>query len=306
VPRDLVTIGIAWIRRTGEGEELWFASDSRLGGDGYIWDDCPKLVILPRRDAVAAFSGTTRQAYPLLLQIANAVRAYPPARTGSLEFFDVLGHLERVINSMLDRLVVDPGVHGAPEARRAFGTSGDAIVLGGFSRAVGGFVLRALEYDSANENWRFARVRGSPVKIGSNKVFRIFGDAPSRRRYRDMLESRLQAAGKLRSSAYFDFEPIETLWAFLEMPSSSDQPLPPGRRPMTTGGSVQVIRVLAGADAAPFAVRWEAPPTRDYLLGRRCFPYEHIDAPLIARSNDPGRMLQITAPNDWSILDMAE
>lgn len=296
-----MTIGIVWKRKSSDGEELWISSDSRLTGDGLIWDDCPKLVVLPRRDAVAGFSGTTRQAYPLLLQMANAIRAYPPARTGSLEFFDLAGHLERVANSMLEDVKLDPAVRGTPEIKRAFGTPGDSIVLGGFSRAAGGFVLRALEYDTANRNWRFARVRGSPVKLGPNLVFRVFGDRPSRRRYSEMLVDKLAERRKTKTAAYFDFEPLEVLWTFLNLPSSAERPLPPARRPETTGGAVQALRVLAGADVTPFAVRWGSDPARDFLLGRPCFPYERPDVPLIMESSDTGRMLQIIAPTEWAI-----
>jgi hypothetical protein len=137
----------------------------------------------------------------------------------------------------------------------AFGTPGDSIIIGGFSRAASGFVLRALEYDPANRNWRFARVRGSPAKVGPNLVFRVFGDRPSRRRYDEMLRVRLTEQRKIKTSAYFDFEPIEVLWSFLKLPVSEEEPLPSGLRPETTGGAVQVLRVLAGAEATPFAVR---------------------------------------------------
>jgi hypothetical protein len=78
-----------------------------------MWDEYPKITPLPRRDAVATFSGSTAQAYPLLLQIANAIRAYRPAEDGTLEFFEVIGHLERVANTMMRSLVVDPWLRGA-------------------------------------------------------------------------------------------------------------------------------------------------------------------------------------------------
>lgn len=116
-----------------EGDELWIACDSRLSGDGYLWDECPKLFPLPRRDAVAAFSGSTGQAYPLMMQFAHAVSAYRPAREGTLEFYDLIGHLERVANSVLTRLNPDPalGPMGLPQE---FSSSGGAVVVGGFSR----------------------------------------------------------------------------------------------------------------------------------------------------------------------------
>ena len=141
-----MTIGAAWIRRDGDGEALWVASDSRLSGDGNIWDTCPKLIALPRRDAVAGFSGSTAQAYPLLLQMANSISSYHPARDGTLEFLDLVGHLERVANDMMRSLEPDRGIVGATDSEGVFATYGDSLVIGGYSRAQNCMVLRALGY----------------------------------------------------------------------------------------------------------------------------------------------------------------
>ena len=62
-----------------------------------------------------------------------------------------------------------------------------------------------------------------------------------------------------------------------------------------------MLRVLAGAEAVPFAVRWGAEPPRDYLYGRPCFPYERPDVPLLVASDDADRMLQLIAPTEWTI-----
>lgn len=86
------------------GRSFWFASDSRLTGDGNVWDDCPKLFLSPRRDLAAAFSGDTAQAYPLLLQIANSISAYWAAADGTLELTSLIEHLEQVVNHMLGRI----------------------------------------------------------------------------------------------------------------------------------------------------------------------------------------------------------
>lgn len=141
-----MTVGVAWIRQRPNGDELWLASDSRLSGDGYLWDSSPKLFLVPRRDAVAAFSGETAQAYPLLLQIGNAMIGYEPAASGGLEFTRLAKHLERVVNLMMERLEVDPQVSGAGVAS-PFRGLGDVIILGGYSRAARGFVLRRLHFE---------------------------------------------------------------------------------------------------------------------------------------------------------------
>jgi hypothetical protein len=157
-----MTVGAAWIRRGRYGEELWFASDSRLTGDGNIWDDCPKLLPLPRRDAVAGFSGSTAQAYPLLLQISNAIDCYHAAADGTLEFFNLVAHLESVVNAMMSRLVPDPAVTGTPFAGPEFATIGDTLILGGYSRTENRLVIRTLRYLPEHRIWNFS-VHGEEV-----------------------------------------------------------------------------------------------------------------------------------------------
>jgi hypothetical protein len=126
-----MTIGAAWIRHGKHGDELWLATDSRLSGDGYVWDDCPKLLLTPRRDAALGFSGSTSQAYPLLLQLANAIGAYRPAADGTLEFFELAGHLERVVNLMMERLAPDSAVSSIDPNHREFSSSGDTLLFAG-------------------------------------------------------------------------------------------------------------------------------------------------------------------------------
>ena len=148
----------------------------------------------------------------------------------------------------------NPGVAGAA-GRREFASRGDVIIVGGFSRQAHGLVLRALKYEANPDGWRFTRVRPSP-SLGKARILRIFGDNASRSRYYYRLQQLLSTRGTLGSSAPFDLEPLEALAEFLKLPASGLRPLPQTNRPPTTGGSPQVVRVAAGADATPFVVRW--------------------------------------------------
>lgn len=292
-----MTIGVGWIRGDRAGGELWIASDSRLSGDGNLWDECPKLFLLPRRDALAAFSGSTGQAYPLLMQIANAIRAYGPSASGALEFFDLLGHLERLADSMLRSLVVDPQVTGIT-GRREFSTRGDVIVVGGFSHQQHSLVLRALQYESSANGWKFTQVR--PARsLGQRRTIRIFGDRAAHSKYRYRLLRLLEERGTLKATHGFDLEPLEALGDFLRLPVIDERPLTNDRRPMTVGGPPQVARVMAGANATPFVVRWQhnGAPT-EFLFGRRCFSYERIDLPLITFGDEGA--VSIYGPGQWS------
>jgi hypothetical protein len=290
-----MTIGTAWIRNGAFGEELWFASDSRLTGDGNIWDACPKLMALPRRDVVVGFSGTTAQAYPLLLQIANAVAWYRAAFDGTLEFFHMVGHLERVATSMMKQIISDPMITGARFDRPEFSTTGDTLIIGGYSRAEGRLALRSLHYQPAEEKWKFDRPRRYS-SLGHNQMIASFGDAKSKSRFVYLLKLLLDKRGIPRSQT-LGFEPLEVLATMLQMPTSTAQRLPMNRRPITIGGPPQVFRVLPGAQATAVAVQWEEnKKSAVYLQGRETFHYEYLDVPLVIFDNSRPHF---HAPGKW-------
>jgi hypothetical protein len=279
-----MTIGVAWIRKGLDGDELWICSDSRLTGDGNIWDDCPKLIPLPRRDAVAGFSGSTAQAYPLLLQLANAIGYYRAAADGTLEFSRLAGHLERVANAMMNRIIPDPAVTGTPLTNPEFATRDDTLIIGGYSRAQGKLVLRSLRYLPDRHRWYFYHVRPSR-SFGRTRVIVVFGDNRSKSRFRYLLELLLEQRGVLHTEP-LSFEPLEVLANMLRMPPSTESQLPMDHRPTSIGGAPQIFRVLPGAQSCPMAVLWTVNGrTAVYLQGRETFGYENLDVPLIVFDN---------------------
>lgn len=289
-----MTIGAAWIRKTSDGEELWMATDSRLGGDGYVWDDCPKILLIRRRDMIIGFAGATGRAYPLLLQVANSINSYRSASDGHLEFFHLVGHLERVVNVMMGRLRVDGAVHGAAPVRPEFSSGSDTLVAGGFSRVANGMVLKRLSYQKLIDGWTFSSVKAT-ASIGKGRVIAIFGDHQSQSRYRFLLKEALKSEGVRTGS--LDLVPLTTLAAMLRMPESAARPLPLGSRPTTVGGAPQVVRVVPGADAAAFAVRWPRPEgVSDFLQGRPIFGYENLSVPLLEFKESS---VEIHAPDRW-------
>ena len=92
-----MTLGMAWVRNLGSVRELIVASDSRLSGGKY-WDSNPKIILLPRSDAVISFAGDTYDAYPLMLQVYNAILMHGPAQDRAMDLPELKGHLIRVIN----------------------------------------------------------------------------------------------------------------------------------------------------------------------------------------------------------------
>jgi hypothetical protein len=78
-PEGTITLSLAWIRSVGNTQELVFASDSRLRA-GQAWDVAPKIFTLPRSDALISFAGATDYAYPLVVQMSQALGFFPASR----------------------------------------------------------------------------------------------------------------------------------------------------------------------------------------------------------------------------------
>lgn len=297
----LVTIGVAWVRQGSDSKELWIVSDSRLSGNGHIWDSCAKLSMLPRRDAVMGFAGETQEAFPLMIQVANAVSSFRALREGVLELSRFIGHLELVLNEMMRALIIDDAVRTELPWQRAFSTVDDTIVLAGYSRRANDFVIRSLRYQPDIRIWKFARV--SPSSPTGPRILHVFGDAPSKAQFRSALHFCLEESGRHEATDLLDMEPFEVLCDMLALPPSppcdrnGHPAVPSGHRSSSVGGAPQAIQLLPGASATPIVVRWKSSTgTGDYLLGRRLLAYENVDLPLLTR--DYGG-LRLNAPWHW-------
>jgi len=206
-----------------------------------------------------------------------------PSLYGEEDFFDLLGHLERVARTVLGSPIPDSLTTGAALSPE-FTDAGDSLVIGGFTRRERRLVVRALKHELTAGGWQFSHVR--PDSGLGNRVIHIFGDASSRRQYRRSLILLLrERRGSERVAGDLDLEPLEALGRLLQLPETKDAEAVPGTRPRTIGGAPQITRTMAGARAAHFVVRWSGcNGDADFMLGRRCLPYENPDAPLVAFS----------------------
>jgi hypothetical protein len=249
-----MTLTMAWVRKANTVEELVVASDSRLRA-GYAWDAAPKLLILPRRDAVIGFAGVTDFAYPMLLQAWNSVASWGRSLERSQPLPDMKGHLLRVFNGMLSE------VSDLPK----FSTSvtPDAIfLLAGYSWSEQRFRIWTLHFDGSIRRFTFRPA--SPWRGGSNrgKVLALVGDGLDEARAR--LVRKLRDRKKLARGS-FDLEPLEVLSEMVE-----DTAFP------TIGGSVQMVKVYKSSNAAAFAITNPRTGQRS-LMGRSLLPYEIPD-----------------------------
>lgn len=75
-----MTVAVSWIRKVHNCEELVFISDSRLCG-GHRWDECPKIMTMPREDCALCFAGNTDYAYPMMMQVSYSMNELNKIRT---------------------------------------------------------------------------------------------------------------------------------------------------------------------------------------------------------------------------------
>src|SRR5260370_24497106 len=141
-----MTISLSWVRKVGTTKELVVASDSRLSF-GCRWDCCPKVLALPRGDAVMCFAGNTMYAYPVVLQAIAAVSQHPRLLSRGMDLYDLKGHLLRVLNSMVTLIQDLPrGADNRPDT---------TFLLGGWSWQRSPFRIWLLLYGKARRKINF-------------------------------------------------------------------------------------------------------------------------------------------------------
>lgn len=260
-----MTLSAAWIRNVGDTEELVLASDSRLRG-GEAWDCCPKILTLPREDCAIAFAGDTWWAYPLMLQMANAISLHPGSSDRRVDIADVKGHALRVFEQMLDAVTDLPFGRKRPD--RPVDTE---FLFGGYSWKLGGFKIWKLHFDIEIDRYTFRPTTPWRGQAEGSKTVAFAGDAASSARER--LKSLLSERGLLGTGS-LNMEPFEVLRDIIR----------DGVHP-TVGGPPQVVKVYKFARTQVFGVSWPDSGGQTAAYGRQGLAYERFSAPTI----DPDR-----------------
>jgi hypothetical protein len=252
-----MTLGIAWVRVVGGTRELVVSSDSRLSG-GQSWDGNPKIILLPRSDAVISFAGSTNDAYPLMIQAVNAINMYPPAQDRTMDIADLKGHLVRVFNHSRESISNLPNGYNQPE------DPGAIFMLSGYSWRTKRFHIWKLHFDPEIRRYTF---RPTSVWSGQEaeayKLIAYVGDdeavADAKRRLVELLRER----GKLQTGS-LDMEPLEVLRDVIRESKFR-----------SVGGPIQLVKIYEHANVVPVGIFW---PTRESgticVLGRSLMDYE--------------------------------
>ena len=146
-----MTLLAAWIRKYNNTEELVIAADSRLRF-GAAWDYCPKILMLPRSDANLCFAGDTMYAYPIMLQIKNAIEMNDKARSRAMDITDLRGHILRIIEDMRN------SIYDFPAGLDEFDGTDFRFILAGYSWKFNEFKIWILQYQKDINRFSFRTV----------------------------------------------------------------------------------------------------------------------------------------------------
>jgi hypothetical protein len=282
-----MTIAIAWIRRIADCEELVLATDSRLSGDGRVFDAAPKILTLERGDCAIAFAGITQDAFPMMMQLSLAIGAHAPSRRRSLDIPKLKTHALKIFTKMGSLITSDAQVKGNPPDQ----APAAEFLFGGYSWVQKRFVLWNIKYSEVEKGYVATAARWAyfPQRAGGLRIRAMH------RPRADELLGRIAFAGDQATVAEalfveilnnkrladkelskIDMEPFEVIVKMLR----------DSKRSPSIGGAPQIAKVYQFLTAVPFPVYW---PTKEagtrFLQGRPCLDYERLDVKVF----DPDR-----------------
>lgn len=246
-----MTVVSAWVRKTLQGaEEIVVVSDSRLSGGGSL--DCsPKIIQLPRSDAVMAYAGDTFFAYPIIHQISEAIRANRSLQERVKDYSSLRNFILKVMNEMY-ALYDNGGCKG-------FGNPQTGFVLAGYSWFKKEFMIDIITFKRGTKMFEHQPVGD---RFGRGK-FCFTGDMGKDAFYLfcKKLEQKHGAAhvkGPARDKSALDMEPFEVI---RDMLRSADS------RVASIGGAPQIVTVSQHMNSRQTAVYWPSKETGKVFLG---------------------------------------
>lgn len=258
---------MAWIRDLGSIRELVIVSDSRLSG-GQFWDANPKIMLLPRTDCVLSFSGSTFDAYPLMLQAFNTIETFAKLKSRAIDLADAKGHLLRTFNRSREFISNLPAGQRIPDPAEA------TFVLSGYSWRAKQFRIWKLHFDSEIKRYTFRPTHPWLGQEGEAKVIAFIGDEEPVQEAKARLVEKLRANNRLISGG-LNMEPFEVLRDIIR-----SKVFP------SVGGAPQMVKIYEHMNTHPFGVYWPDRGTGVIsLLGRPLMAYEKPPSGIIDPDN---------------------
>ncbi len=248
-----MTLCASWIRhgKNDEGDELVFATDSRLSG-GEAWDTGQKLFDLGRQDALLCFAGATNRAYPLILHGGSLQRYNIAWSDPRLDLFDVLDALCNLFTELCQRIDTSGLSGSAPQPLT--GDDEVSFLFGGWSWRKKQFGLWGIGYNPAIK----AFTANALHEREDQMPFTFIGDEVEKA---EELMQEILIAEKRVFSRVLDMEPLRVLARMI-----GDRGHP------SIGGSMQIAKVYQSGLHEFFGVRM--PSGNMAILGREVNPYD--------------------------------
>lgn len=251
-----MTLAVAFVRSLrgrADRKELVFASDSRLTG-GQCMDFGPKILSLPRSDALLSFAGDTSYAYPLALHLQTAISIFPRSVDRRLPLTNARGHMLRVYEQLYR------SIHGLPfsEVLPIADYPPVQFLFGGYAWHADRFRIWCITLDRTERSFRFATCG----------YFQFIGNPVAAKAARRETLRRVYAHGRTPDS--LDMEPFEVLRDVIRSRAYND-----------VGGAPQISKVYRHMNAQHFSVLWpHGDSTTPHVNGRPLLPTESSDLPV--------------------------
>jgi hypothetical protein len=277
------------VRRREQTTQLVVASDSRLRSRGAI-DQCQKIFRLDRGDSCLGFCGDSQFSYPLFIQVGTTLNNHIKTRTRALDVTQIGSLIQRLLNNLLEIWDLDP-------AEKVEELAKTKILFGGWSASLQRFYVGHFEFKGGQFSFNRSTVSlGHPWRErGKSLIFLGDYEADYLVELKSIMNERYSNSGIGKAKVVFDFdyEPVEALHAIL---SKADT-----RAARTAiGGAPQLLKIYNFGNTLPFVVR--TTPSSHYLLGRRLFPWEKTEHPVLDLCAAPAKvlypMLNIPLPAD--------
>lgn len=231
---------------------------SRLRSYG-SWDANPKIFTFNRSDCAICFSGDTIFAYPLMIQLKNAIDANPKmaSRFQRIEVFKAI--LIKTINS----LMTYKSDYEEPKVD---------FLFGGYCWFRQAFKIWKIEYDKTKHIFFAKQLTNGVWRRGDLPVF-FTGDYIDRAKS-DLL-SILKTKSNFTSKNRLDMEPFQVIATMLASPSREQEH-------ELIGGPPQLLKVYKSLNRIPFAVTWNMNGKDETtLLGMPIFSLSGFPYPII-------------------------
>ncbi len=194
-------------------------------------------------------------AYPIMLQIRNAIEMNQRARSRAMDITDLRGHILEIIENMRN-LIYDP-----PIGLDVYDATDFRFILAGYSWKFSEFKIWILQYQKDINRFSFRTVSSHSKQTKGTKYFFFEGDNvnTARKRLYDILRGRNKmTVGGL------DMEPFEVLRDMIRDPQFT-----------SIGGPPQMVKVYKHMNTLPYNVSWTNKDSKQItFLGRPLLPYE--------------------------------